>query len=148
MSTLFKLLIDKIGNPNYLYCVTQFIAYFLLIENINLQLTGGYSGFGSRHEDLEISVKETVDSTLKNKDGEIYYGAGDYGHCISILNSDNCSTLVYGFSRDNSAKTKGYAAHSTYKLTAKENVKNIASRLLAEIHNYILSGELQKKNYQ
>lgn len=59
--------------------------------------------------------------------------------------------IVYGFSGDNSAKTKGYAAHSTYKLTAKENVKNIASRLLAEIHNYILSGELQKtisKEYQ
>lgn len=154
MTALFNLLIDKIGNPNYLYCVTQTIAYFLLIENINLQLTGGYSGFGSRHEDLEKSVKETVDSTLRDKDGEIYYGAGDHGHRISILNSDNCVTIVslfenkieiiYGFSGDNSAKTKGYAAHSIYKLTAKENVKYIASRLLSEIHNYILSGELQK----
>jgi hypothetical protein len=154
MTVLFDLLIDKIGNPNYLYCVTQTIAYFLLFENINLQLTGGYSGFGSRHEDLEITVKETVDSTLMNNDGEIYYGAGDHGHCISILNYDNCATIVslfenkveivYGFSSDNSAKTKGYAAHSTYKLTAKENVKDITNRLLAKIHNYILSGELKE----
>ena len=152
MTPLFNLLIDRIGNPKYIHSLTKIIAYFTK-ENINTTIIGGYSGFGSTDEYLEERMDDIVLSTLTDKNGEIYYGTGEHGHTISIITSDNCSEIVslfdnkveivYGFCGDNSAKTKGYAAHSTYKLSTKENVTGIANTLLNQINNYILSGELK-----